>query len=231
MHYIYCHPLFDERKCAHRFSYYLTGALADAGLELCRFDYIGTGDDEGEFADVTLDSLRNDLARIIPANVDICMIGLRLGASLALDYTISKPFKVKKLVLLEPIIKGDEYIDYLLRKQRIKDMMTNNSKSTNENNGSYNIEGFQASTKFINQLKGFDLFEITQKSHSISDTLIVQINTRTTVEPQLAKLTKCLGNNNSNIQLESVSLPGFWERIVVDDYSPLTKLVTCYCHE
>ena len=61
MRYIYCHPLFDERKCAHRFSYRLAKAFERKALKLERFDYRGTGEAAGRFSDITMASLQNDL--------------------------------------------------------------------------------------------------------------------------------------------------------------------------
>ena len=229
--YIYCHPLFDERKCAHRFSYELALAFSQTGHKIERFDYTGTGEDKGEFVDVTLDSLRSDLARYLTDGDELCLIGLRLGASLALEYCLKQQSRIIKLVLLEPIIKGDEYVDYLLRKQRIKDLMTGNSQDHSKNPAYYNIEGFKTGVQFVNQLKGFDLLEIACNAKTVPDVLIVQISQRSKIDPRLSRLAGCLESHAGGVQVRSVAMPSFWERIPIADYQPLTKIVTEYCHE
>ncbi|GAH83605.1 unnamed protein product, partial [marine sediment metagenome] len=71
--------------CAHRFSFQLKNAFQAAGLTLERFDYRGTGEAPGEFADVSLETLRGDVASQVGGD-EVCLVGLRFGASLAFDY-------------------------------------------------------------------------------------------------------------------------------------------------
>ena len=61
MRYIYCHPLFDERKCSHRFSYHLQKHFERNNLVLERFDYTGTGESQADFAEVTFSTLLEDI--------------------------------------------------------------------------------------------------------------------------------------------------------------------------
>ena len=112
--------MFDERKCAHRFSYCLKSAFEQAGLTLERFDYRGTGEAAGEFADVSMDSIREDMSDHLE-NDRVCLIGLRFGATIAYEYAARFPAIVHKLVLIEPIINGSDYVDYLKRKQHSND--------------------------------------------------------------------------------------------------------------
>lgn len=92
-------------------------------MRLERFDYRGTGEAAGQFEEVTLGSLRRDVRDQINGD-EICLIGLRFGASLAFDYCQNQCVPVKHLILLEPVIDGKEYVRYLRCQQHIKDTMT-----------------------------------------------------------------------------------------------------------
>ena len=129
MRYIYCHPLFDERKCAHRFSYQLAKAFEKNYLELERFDYHGTGEADGEFYNVTMNSLSADIQAIVDGD-RVCLIGTRFGATIALDCCCRNESAVRTLVLIEPVVNGHGYAEYLFRKQHLKDMMTGNGSES-----------------------------------------------------------------------------------------------------
>ena len=98
-------------------NYQLKNTFLTAGLTLERFDYRGTEEAAGEFKDISLETLRQDILQQVNGD-KICLVGLRFGANLALDYCVRNPGAVRKLVLLEPIVNGAQYIDYLYRKQQ-----------------------------------------------------------------------------------------------------------------
>ena len=146
MRYIYCHPLFDERKCSHRFSYQLCESFKSASLILERFDYLGTGEADGDFKDVTMETLRGDIDRKISCN-KASLIGVRFGATLALDYCRRHANRINKLVLIEPILDGAAYINHLYRKQHLKDIMTG-CLNLGQEDGFRNIEGYKIISEY-----------------------------------------------------------------------------------
>ncbi len=149
MRYIYLHPLFEERKCSHRFSYHLNQVFMDMGLRLERFDYRGTGEASRGFYEVTLDTLRKDVEKMIGSQ-RASLIGLRLGASLGFEYCRRKKHEIQKLIMIEPVIDGKQYVNFLLRKQRIKDMMSPSPETATTESDFINIEGYKTNT-FLNK--------------------------------------------------------------------------------
>jgi hypothetical protein len=230
MRYIYCHPLFDERKCAHRFSYQLKNTFLAAGLTLERFDYRGTGEAAGDFKDISLETLRRDVSQ--QANGDkICLIGLRLGASLALDYSVRNSEAVRKMVLLEPIVNGAQYVDYLYRKQHIKDLMTGKSVGIPRDNGYVNIEGYKTNVHFLEQVKSLDLIEKAKENLPKSSVLIIQISNYSKIDPEIAVLAKQLESSAKQIIFKNVNMPIFWERLPCSDYIKLTEIISRWCRD
>jgi len=228
--YVYCHPLFDERKCSHRFSYQLKRAFEGAGLVLERFDYRGTGEAEGEFAEVTLGSLREDIARQAQGG-QVCLIGLRLGASLVFDHCVRRPCLAAKAVLIAPIINGRGYVGYLRRKQRIKDLMTRLCEHELDDEGFENLEGYKTGVKFVERLQSLDLFDLA-RGYSLENFLyIAQVSEREKADDDLVRLAEMLDGVVRKVCVERVNTPMFWERIPVADYTELTTKVLRWCRE
>jgi pimeloyl-ACP methyl ester carboxylesterase len=228
--YVYCHPLFDERKCSHRFSYQLKRAFAGAGFFLERFDYQGTGEAEGEFAEVTLESLREDIGRRAQGG-QVCLIGLRLGASLVFDHCVRVPGSAAKAVLIAPIINGRAYVDYLRRKQRIKDLMTRLSEHELDDEGFENLEGYKTGVKFVERLQSLDLFDLARGYRLDNFLYIAQVSGREKADDDLVRLAEMLDGVVRRVCVERVNTPMFWERIPTADYRELTTKVLRWCCE
>jgi len=221
--------LFDERKCAHRFSYQLSQTFRAAGLILERFDYRGTGEAKGEFADVSIETLREDVEGVVSGE-QVCLIGVRFGASLAFDYCSRCLGPVRNLILVEPIIDGCDYVDYLFRKQHVKDLMTNKS-SLLYDDGFKNIEGYKTSINFLEQLKNFSLTAAAENFSVENSVSIIQISNLSKVNPRIIALAKLLEGGNQHVFVENMKLPLFWERIPDTDYTELTGKIRGRCRD
>lgn len=228
MRYIYCHPLFDERKCAHRFSFQLKETFRANGLTLERFDYRGTGEAEGEFADVSMDTLRQDIAQFVSGR-KACLVGVRFGASLAFDYCSRRLTPVRNLVLVEPIIDGAEYVDYLYRKQHVKDLMTGRPSCSVCDDGFKNLEGYKTSINFVEQLKNFSLIAMAKDFSVENPVSIFQISNLSKPNPKIASLAKSLRDGNRKVLVESVKSTVFWERVPDTHYFELTQKIMDRC--
>lgn len=228
MKYVYCHPLFDERKCAHRFSYQLKNAFEAEGLRLERFDYRGAGEATGDFSDISLASLRADTAQQVGAE-KVSLVGLRLGASLALDYCARDGSNVQTLVLVEPVVDGAAYVDYLRRRQHIKNVLTGETPDALHEQGYENIEGYKTSRTFLEEIGRFNLLELARPRPPANNVFIVQVSNGSKVGPEVARLAGVLQGSAKNLSIENVKLPVFWERIPSTDYSSLTTKILRWC--
>jgi len=229
MRYVYCHPLFDERKCAHRFSWQLNNIFQKHGHRLERFDYTGTGEAPGRFADLTLDSVRREIERHIDRQ-PVCLVGTRFGAGLAFEYCVRNCGTVQKLALVEPIIDGGQYLDYLRRKQHIKNLMTGTSKPAPSDNGFENIEGYKTNNRFVEQLKNFNLLETARKSSFKCPVLIVKISKTRRLDTKTAAFAELLDRPPNRLRVEIFDLPQFWQRIPDRDYTKLARIISRHCY-
>lgn len=113
---VLCYPWGVEYTYAHRSMRQLASRLAAAGFHTLRFDYFGTGDSSGEMDQASLNGAGSDVEAAIEALQDIAgtsrivLIGLRLGANIALNVALRHKSAVEALVLWDPIISGDHYV-------------------------------------------------------------------------------------------------------------------------
>jgi alpha-beta hydrolase superfamily lysophospholipase len=111
---VICAPFGHEQVHSHRSLRHLADALARAGFLVCRFDYHGTGDSPGTDEDPDLVAAWRtnitDIMQWMQRERDcrqISVVGVRLGALLALDVVSDLP--VANLVLWVPVVKGRQY--------------------------------------------------------------------------------------------------------------------------
>jgi pimeloyl-ACP methyl ester carboxylesterase len=120
---VVCPPLFSEYMRTHLTLRKLAIALAEAGQDVVRFDYRGTGDSSGDLADVTVADWLDDIAHALDEARDLCesdfvqLLGIRAGALLACK-AAGASRDVRRLVLWDPVPDGASYLDALRRVQR-----------------------------------------------------------------------------------------------------------------
>jgi pimeloyl-ACP methyl ester carboxylesterase len=143
-----------EQFCAHAGWRQLSDSIAAQGFPVLRFDYHGAGDSLG--TDEDPDRLATWQANIADAVATlrretgvtrIVLVGLRLGALLAMDYA-AKAGDVDGLVLLAPVPNGRSYIRELSAFARMAE-----SKQTAA--GEIEMMGFSLTAETIAALKAF----------------------------------------------------------------------------
>lgn len=120
---VICAPFGHEYIRAHRLLRQLAGQLSRDGFHVLRFDYLGCGDSAGEPHDGTPSQWTADIATAIDELRDtaevrrVCLIGLRLGATLA-AHAAERRDDVGAVVLWDPIVDGGRHLEELQRLQR-----------------------------------------------------------------------------------------------------------------
>jgi alpha/beta superfamily hydrolase len=110
--FVFCDPFAEEKLWAQRVMVNFARELAVRGYSVLRFDYLGTGDSEGDFEECSIETKLSDircavrtLCEKVKGIKSIGLLGLRFGATLAvLAANIEK--KVKSLVLWEPALNA-----------------------------------------------------------------------------------------------------------------------------
>lgn len=120
---VLCQPIGHEYIRAHRTFRQVAVQLAEAGFPVMRFDYFGCGDSSGDGADGSVPRWIADVHAAIDelretAGVStVSLVGLRLGASIAMLAAASRP-DVRRVVLWDPVLDGRAYLAELRTLQR-----------------------------------------------------------------------------------------------------------------
>ena len=104
-------------------------AFAAMGFSVLQIDLFGCGDSSGEFRDARWDIWKHDLSvakRWIEnrASSPASLWGLRLGALLALDFAKSSGDSFDQIILWQPVINGELFLNQFLRLQMAKEIFT-----------------------------------------------------------------------------------------------------------
>ena len=117
---VLCNPFGQEYERAHRAFRIIANNLSRLGYEVLRFDFSGTGDSGGAGESISLARWSDDIVTAIDEVKDcsgadiINLVGLRLGASLALSLS-SRVKGLNRCVCWDPIVDGQTFFDEITR--------------------------------------------------------------------------------------------------------------------
>ncbi len=158
---VLCNAWGREYMLAYRSIRQLGNMLAADGYHVLRFDYYGTGDSSGELDDATIEGYESDVEAAIEevrdtAGVgDVALVGLRLGGALAARVASRHPRDVKRLVLWDPVDRGEVYVNELLGTAvPIGHARRRRAGTTIEE---LEIRGFPMTARFLEGVQGLDL--------------------------------------------------------------------------
>ncbi|HUQ27190.1 MAG TPA: alpha/beta fold hydrolase [Usitatibacter sp.] len=155
---VLCPPTGHEYTRAHRTLRHLADRLARRGVPALRFDYHGIGDSPGTDLDPDrvghwLSDIKAAVARAkaLTGKPRVCLIGLRLGATLAAMATWDTPADL--LVLWNPVVKGRGYI------RELQAIAMAAERTASEIDGALESAGFVMSAETIEAVRGINLLE------------------------------------------------------------------------
>lgn len=111
-----CAPLGLEYLRTYYALRLLAAQLASMGFHVLRFDYHGTGDSAGEIGAGQFERWLDDISLAMQELAELSgsdepiLVGLRMGATLALETAAQRRQKLKAAVLWDPVVSGSEYL-------------------------------------------------------------------------------------------------------------------------
>ena len=213
---VICNPLGYEYSHTHRTIRHLSDNLACSGYANIRFDYHGTGD---SFSDLfTPERIKTFIENIDTAIqelkqktgvTEICLIGLRMGATLAASYCSIK--SVDKLILWSPFIKGRTYVREMQALEKLA------SHTSGENTDIIDSGGFIITDETANELSSINLLK--QEYHINKSILVIE---RDDLQKN-NKLLSALENNNIN-DIDHHLMPGYIEMMEEPQFTVVPQL-------
>ena len=166
---LFCYPMGDEYMRTHWTFRQLAVMLNKEGFHIFKFDYYGTGDSSGNSCDGSIVQWESDILTAIHELKEvsgvsqISMIGLRLGGALA-TLVASQEIQIQDIVLWDPVIKGQIYIDELNTIQRKKNIQSIYAYPYTEKNVVSSDEeellGYRTSTLLKQEINQIDLLAL-----------------------------------------------------------------------
>ena len=162
-----CHPLGHEYPRSYRNLQQLAIQLAQAGFDLFRFDYYGTGNSAGDSADVTAGQCASDIQDAANYLLEqsgcetLSIIATRLGVPFALQSGIDN---IENMIAWDPVIQGSNYVD-MLEKFHDKELGALSSFSQIRHRSDIDqLFGHAYSAKKRDSLNAVDLLNTTKSS-------------------------------------------------------------------
>jgi esterase/lipase len=204
-----CQPVGHEYINSHRALRQLAARLAAAGFPVLRFDYYGCGDSYGEFEQGSITRWLEDIStaaaelRARSGMIHVCVVGLRLGATLAaLSGSWREVFA--SLVLWEPVTSGRSYLKQLGSLQQEMLRFRPKPKPSKKSQAYEELLGFPVSRLLRAQLAELDLGKIDKRP--AASVLIVR-NARTDDDSDLAKH---LIQTQAQVEQQTLEAPKIW---------------------
>jgi len=208
---VLCYPMGHEYIRTHRLYRFLARRLADAGFHVLRFDYFGTGDSAGEFAEARLERWVGDAAAALAelrhrfSVRHIYVGGLRLGAAVGWLAGIEHG-GVDGLVLWDPVTTGPEYLDDIIAHENQRRQLSS-GRDLGDDRGSRRpreIVGFPMTEALYGDLVALDLFGVTRVPASRA--LLVDSSDDSIQE----KLRAHLEGTGADVRYEHMPHPKTW---------------------
>ena len=177
-------PFGEEKRCAARMLVRLARKLCQQDVATLMFDFSGSGDSAGESAQAQWSHWRQELeasAQLLRQKSKapkLALLGARAGALLAAQCAAENP--VQALLLAEPLLSGQEILDELEKRQRIKDAILGTSTPAASElwaqGQNADFAGFLVNAEFAAQLQQANLLASLQKCSPTCRMLLLRVS-------------------------------------------------------
>ncbi|HCE43425.1 MAG TPA: hypothetical protein DET40_07740 [Lentisphaeria bacterium] len=238
--FLFCHPLFEEKKASHRVLVELARKLADTGHASLMLDLRACGDSEGNVQDFIpsnwLEDIRSGMSCLQKRfqNPRISLLGIRFGAALAVQFA-TREHGIEDLILIDPVVQGQAYLNEVLQQKYIREMMTFGEARSDVDamsaelgkNGKLDIDGTMISSGFFDEVKAIDIER--QDLSSLKRMLLIQQSPRKSLLPVYEIIQRKCHDGNVNLEISLLTVPPFWKAVDMADSETVCKTILAWC--
>jgi exosortase A-associated hydrolase 2 len=214
-------PFGEEKRCAARMLVRMARKLARQQVATIKFDFSGTGDSAGDSAKAQWTYWQQELEAAMKLlqqeskAAKIALLGTRAGALLAAQCAAKNP--VQALLLAEPFLSGEEILDELEKRQKIKDAILGGASTPAASQlwamgQSADFAGFQVNAQFAAQIRQDNLLESMQKCPGSCRMLLLKVSGARKFPPAWQNLLELLGKHPGSQALLIKDKP-FWGQL------------------
>ncbi len=227
-------PFAEELNKSRRMVSLQARRFAAMGYGVLVVDYYGTGDSEGDFGDATWHIWQQDVAVMAAwlaqqGAARVSLWGLRFGALLAMCSVPLFQAGLDRILLWQPVIRGDQMMTQFLRLRLAADMMGAGSKVTVRElrdqlaAGSHvEVAGYALSPALVNGIDGLNLQNLgTAVSPPVEWVEVVSVDEQP-VGPASQKRVDAWRESGMQVNTHTVAGEPFW---VTPEISILSTLL------
>jgi exosortase A-associated hydrolase 2 len=247
---LYVHPFADEMNKSRRVAALQARELAAAGFGVLQIDLYGCGDSSGDFSDARWELWKQDLAaghKWLTARLGepVSLLGLRLGALLALDYAADCALPLARIVLWQPVQSGAIFLKQFLRLLTANDILSDD-KGTEKRAGGASLRDTLIGGQML-EVGGYEIAPALGAAIDAQDAAKLAV-TRCPVDwfevvsaldrPESVAVTRLAGRwreQGVTLQMHRVVCPPFWATQEIAEAPELvaatTQVLLQNCHE
>lgn len=167
---LYVHPFGEEMNKSRRMVALQARRFAQLGYGVLLIDLYGCGDSHGDFSEATWERWKTSLATGLAwlesnGPTPVSLWGLRLGASLALDFATDSGAQYENIVLWQPVVNGEAFLRQFLRLALANQMLAKGKpesgvqelRSVLDAGKSLEIAGYEISPRLAKAIAGINL--------------------------------------------------------------------------
>jgi alpha/beta superfamily hydrolase len=220
---VLCYPMGREYLLAHRSFRQLATQLSQAGFPVLRFDFYGCGDSQGSSEEGSLGRWMNDLSAAVTEMRKrsgvrrICLVGLRVGATLAMNVGVER-HDIDCMVLWNPVVSGTSFLREMqtLHSSVFKHLQAAASDCSQEEESG--LLGFRLTDAMRADLAQIDLHKIRKKP--ASKILVIQSESAA----QGAELAQHLDTTGAKVDSKVVPFASVWTEGLYRSHVPAPVL-------
>jgi len=235
---IYVHPFCEEMNNSRRMAALQSRALAELGYGVLQMDLFGCGDSSGDLSEARWEIWKSDLALAqrwmedrLPSPVTLW--GLRLGATLAMDYVNDLERPVARLVLWHPILHGEAYLTQFWRMKLASEMLSGDVKTGQTNairdqlagGAPVEVAGYTLTPELVTAIDKLRLGALSRTSAPIH-WFDAPSKTGAHATPAVAQAVAALEERKMEVHLHLISGPAFWSAPEIGVSQPLLDATT-----
>lgn len=235
---LYVHPFAEELNRSRRMAALQARALAALGYGVLQIDLHGCGDSSGDFGEARWDGWKRDLEAACAwldtrTGQPVTLLGLRLGAALALDFARGAAKPPAAFVLWQPALGGPAFVTQFLRLRVAGDILaggdvragTAASRAALARGAAVEVTGYDLHPELAGAIEALDPTALAPRNAPVH-WLEVAAAPERPLMPLTAGTTRAWHALGVRLQVRQVVGPQFWS---TPEQSECPSLVEATC--